>query len=162
MDHVITEAVTPLARLRGLALRRSLAPGHGLLLRRCRSVHTFGMRFALDLVWLDGAGRPVRVDAAVPPWRVRAAGAAHAVVELAAGGAAAYVAASAGVPPALCSSSPVASSRRVPELPELGGVAAEQQPDRPVRDRARSGGPPPASGRGGRCGRGTTRGSRAT
>jgi uncharacterized protein len=138
MDHVITEAVTPLARLRGLALRRSLAPGHGLLLRRCRSVHTIGMRFALDLVWLDGAGRPVRVDAAVPPWRVRGCRAAHAVVELAAGGAAAYVAASAGVPPALCSSSPVASSGGCPSWPSSEASRPNSSPTvQSVTSRAR-------------------------
>ena len=57
-------------RLLGLALRRR-PPGHALLLPRCRSVHTFGMRFALDLIWLDRDGRVLRVDEAVPPWRVR-------------------------------------------------------------------------------------------
>src|SRR3954468_22065030 len=58
-----------LGRLVGLALRRDR--GVALLLPRCRSVHTFGMRFALDLVWLDGAGEVVRVDRGVPPYRVR-------------------------------------------------------------------------------------------
>ena len=38
---------------------------------RARSTR-FGMRFALDLVWLDRDGRVVRVDRAVPPRRVRA------------------------------------------------------------------------------------------
>jgi uncharacterized membrane protein (UPF0127 family) len=40
------------------------------------------MRFALDLVWLDGGGRIVRIDHAVPPRRLRFCGAARAVVEL--------------------------------------------------------------------------------
>ena len=67
-------------RLLGLALRRR-PPAHALLLPRCRSVHTFGMRFPLDLVWLDRAGRVVRVDEAVPPWRVRSCRGADAVLE---------------------------------------------------------------------------------
>jgi uncharacterized protein len=74
-------------RLVGLAWRRSLPPGTGLLLPRCRSVHTFGMRFALDLVWLDASGEVVRVDRAVPPRRVRSCRAARSVVELPALGA---------------------------------------------------------------------------
>jgi len=76
----IVVARSPLARLLGLALRRR-PPGHALLLPRCRSVHTFGMRFPLDLIWLDRAGRAVRVDEAVPPWRVRSCRGADAVLE---------------------------------------------------------------------------------
>jgi hypothetical protein len=69
-------------RLVGLAWRRSVPPGTGLLLPRCRSVHTFGMRFALDLVWLDASGKVVRVDRSVPPRRVRSCRRARSVVEL--------------------------------------------------------------------------------
>lgn len=72
----------PLARLLGLAGLRVLPPRAGLLLPRTRSVHTLGMRFALDLVWLDGDGDVVRVDRAVSPGRVRSCRAARAVVEL--------------------------------------------------------------------------------
>ena len=53
-------------RLLGLALRAG-PPGHALMLPGCRSIHTFGMRFALDLVWLDEQGRVLAVDEAVPP-----------------------------------------------------------------------------------------------
>jgi hypothetical protein len=45
------------ARLRGLLGTRSLPRGHGLLLRPCRQVHSFFMRYALDLVFVDGRGR---------------------------------------------------------------------------------------------------------
>ena len=69
-----------LARLLGLALRRR-PPAHALLLPRCRSVHTFGMRFPLDLIWLDRDGRVLRVDEAVPPGRVRSCRRAAAVLE---------------------------------------------------------------------------------
>jgi hypothetical protein len=76
----ILVARSPLARLLGLALRRR-PPVHALLLPRCRSVHTFGMRFPLDLIWLDRDGRVLRVDEAVPPWRVRSCRDAAAVLE---------------------------------------------------------------------------------
>jgi uncharacterized protein len=72
------------ARLRGLALRRQPVD-EPLLIPRCRSVHTFGMRFALDLVWLGRGGRVLRIDREVPPWRVRFCPGAIEVLELAAG-----------------------------------------------------------------------------
>jgi uncharacterized membrane protein (UPF0127 family) len=71
-----------LGRLVGLALRRDR--GIALLLTRCRSVHTFGMRFPLDLVWLDATGSVVRVDRDVPPCRVRSCRRARSVLELSA------------------------------------------------------------------------------
>jgi hypothetical protein len=71
-----------LRRLLGLALRRAR---HSLLIPSCRSVHTFGMRFAIDLVWFDREGRVVAVDRAVPPNRVVARPAAWAVLEAPAG-----------------------------------------------------------------------------
>ncbi len=72
----------PLARLLGLAWLHPLSPATGLLLPRTRSVHTCGMRFALDLVWLDREGRVVRIDRDVHPWRIRTCRGARAVVEL--------------------------------------------------------------------------------
>lgn len=82
----VRRAGDPLARLVGLAGLRGLPTATGLLLPKTRSIHTFGMRFALDLVWLDAAGRVVRVDRAVRPWRVRGCRGACAVVELPARG----------------------------------------------------------------------------
>jgi uncharacterized protein len=56
-------------RARGLMGRAALAPHEGFLLRRCRSVHTFGMRFAIDAVLLDGDDRIVAV-VPMPPGRL--------------------------------------------------------------------------------------------
>jgi uncharacterized membrane protein (UPF0127 family) len=84
MDLPIILADTPRRRLRGLLGHRT-PPSHALLLDPCRSVHTFGMRFALDLHWLDAEGAPLRVDRAVRPWRVRACRRARAVVEVPSG-----------------------------------------------------------------------------
>ena len=72
------------ARLLGLAfLDRAQAPP-GLLIPRCRSVHTFGMRFPLDLHFLDAQGHEVSVRAGVRPGRLARERRACSVLELAA------------------------------------------------------------------------------
>ena len=68
-------ARTPFERLAGLAGLRELEDGNGLLIPRCRSVHTVGMRFALDVSFgeLDAVPGDLRllvVHRAVPPWRM--------------------------------------------------------------------------------------------
>ena len=73
------------SRARGLAGLRRLAPDHALLLAPCRSVQTIGMCFALDLLWLDGGGRLIRVDLHVSPRRLRTCLRARAVIETNAG-----------------------------------------------------------------------------
>jgi hypothetical protein len=93
---VVVEAATVAARLRGLAGLRDLPPHVGLQLAPCRSVHTFGMRFALDLVWLAADGTVVRVDRGVGPRRHRTALRARSVVETRAGAADAFLAAGLG------------------------------------------------------------------
>jgi trehalose synthase len=70
------------ARLLGLAGLDRDEAGPGLLIPRCRSVHTFGMRFALDLVFLDAEGRPRSVRTGVGPRRVAFDRRASAVLEL--------------------------------------------------------------------------------
>lgn len=78
-------ASRPLARLLGLALLGPGRAGPGLLLPGCRAVHTIGMRFPLDVVFLDRAGAVLRVERRVPPGRFVADRRAAAVLELAAG-----------------------------------------------------------------------------
>ncbi len=80
----IRRARTRRERLRGLAWRRRPAP-YALLIERCRSVHTFGMAWRLDLIWLDAEGCPVRVDQGVGPCRVKACRRARAVLEVPSG-----------------------------------------------------------------------------
>ena len=72
-------------RRRGLAKMTPLPAGYGLRILKCNSIHTFGMRFALDLVWLGRKGRVVRVDHAVAPRRMKLCVRARSVVEAAAG-----------------------------------------------------------------------------
>lgn len=54
----------------GLGWRDRAEAGAGLLIPRCASVHTFGMRFPLDLYFLDDEGRVLAVRRRVPPRRV--------------------------------------------------------------------------------------------
>jgi uncharacterized protein len=75
----------PAERRRGLARLDDLHPRHALRLEPCRAVHTFGMRFALDLIWLARDGGVVRVDRAVPARRHRLCLRARSVVETRAG-----------------------------------------------------------------------------
>lgn len=57
-------------RFKGLMLSAPLADDAAFLIRRCSSVHTFFMRHALDLAYLDQDGQIVKLERNVPPWRV--------------------------------------------------------------------------------------------
>ncbi len=69
----------------GLLKHERLNPGEGLWIVPCESVHTFFMKFPIDLVYLDRKKRVRKVRHAVPPWRLSACLRAHSVVELPAG-----------------------------------------------------------------------------
>ena len=58
------------ARFRGLMGRSSLREGEGLVLKGDKSIHTFFMRFPIDVVYADQEGRVVRVDSAMVPNRI--------------------------------------------------------------------------------------------
>jgi uncharacterized membrane protein (UPF0127 family) len=74
-------------RMRGLLGRAPLAPDEALLIEPCSSVHTFGMRYPIDLAYLDGEGRVLRVVPRVAPLRMSARPGARATLEMAAGAA---------------------------------------------------------------------------
>ena len=69
-------------RLRGLAFRDREEAGPGLLIPRCASVHTFGMRFSLDVYFLDADRQVLSVRRRVPPRRVLRHPGACAVLEI--------------------------------------------------------------------------------
>jgi uncharacterized protein len=75
-------ATTRVSRVLGLALLSEERAGAGLLIPRCRSIHTFGMLFRLDLLFLDHEGRVVELRRRVPACRVVRLPAADAVLEL--------------------------------------------------------------------------------
>jgi uncharacterized membrane protein (UPF0127 family) len=72
-------------RKRGLLGRDSLEKGSAMIIAPCSSVHTFFMRFAIDVAFVAKDGRVIKVCAAVRPWRIAAALRAFAVIELPAG-----------------------------------------------------------------------------
>jgi uncharacterized membrane protein (UPF0127 family) len=69
-------------RLLGLALLDRPAAGPGLLIPRCAAVHTFGMRFALDVYFLGDDGEILGTRRAVPPRRFVSRRGAAAVLEV--------------------------------------------------------------------------------
>jgi uncharacterized membrane protein (UPF0127 family) len=87
----VAEAHTRAARLKGLAKLDAMPASMALHIPKCWSVHTFTMRFPLDLVWLARDGSVVRIDENVPPRRVRTCVRARSVVECNAGRARAFV-----------------------------------------------------------------------
>ena len=82
LGHRVPLARGGRARLLGLAFLDREPAGTGLLIPRCASVHTFGMRFALDLYFLDREGALLAVRRRVPPRRVAWQRGAAAVLEL--------------------------------------------------------------------------------
>ncbi|MBU5612493.1 DUF192 domain-containing protein [Geomonas sp. Red51] len=70
-------------RLKGLLGRRELPAGRGLWIKPCSSVHTFGMRFTIDVLFLDRDMRVVAMAKTLRPNRVSPfCSQAHSVLEL--------------------------------------------------------------------------------
>jgi uncharacterized membrane protein (UPF0127 family) len=81
----VREADTAWTRMMGLLGRASLPEDEGLLLAPAWSIHTWGMRFPIDVVFIDREERVLRIVEVIRPWRLVSHWRAHAVVELAAG-----------------------------------------------------------------------------
>lgn len=75
-------------RLLGLIGRQDFVEGQGFLIPRCRSIHMFFMRFAIDAVFINDRDRVVLLRVGLKPWRTATCWRARAVLELPAGGAA--------------------------------------------------------------------------
>ncbi|HXB68108.1 MAG TPA: DUF192 domain-containing protein [Candidatus Acidoferrales bacterium] len=69
----------------GLLKHERLSPGEGLWITPCESVHTFFMKFPIDLVYLDKKRKVRKVRHRVPPWRLSMCLTAHSILELPAG-----------------------------------------------------------------------------
>lgn len=76
--------ITWRARLQGLLGRSPPAPREIWCLPRCSAVHTLGMAYPIDVVWLNAEGRIVRLWVAMPPGRLAWQRGATEVLELAA------------------------------------------------------------------------------
>lgn len=84
--HLMMAAST-LERMRGLLGRAALGPREGMLLPRCGMIHTFGMRYPIDVVYLDRDHRVLKVRTALAPRRMDGHLRARSVLELAVGSA---------------------------------------------------------------------------
>ena len=78
-------AETSEKRRRGLLGRDMLDPSAALIIAPCSAIHTFFMRFVIDVVFVDRDGRVLKMVSDVKPWRIAASSRAYAVVELNAG-----------------------------------------------------------------------------
>jgi uncharacterized membrane protein (UPF0127 family) len=85
LAHALTGAFDSASRRTGLLGRDGLDAGHALIIAPTSAIHTFFMRFAIDVAFVRRDGRVVGVRHAMKPWRVAGALGAHAVVELPAG-----------------------------------------------------------------------------
>jgi uncharacterized protein len=82
-------ADTSKLRRTGLLKHESLEPGDGLWIVPSEAVHTFGMKFAIDVLFLDKRKRVRKIRASMPKRRIALDLLGHSVLELPAGMAAA-------------------------------------------------------------------------
>jgi hypothetical protein len=85
LAHCVDVADEGIKRRKGLLGREALSAGEGLWIVPCESIHTFGMQFPIDLIYLDRDKRVKKIRDGVPPWRISACLSAHSVLELASG-----------------------------------------------------------------------------
>ncbi len=81
----VKPAATFLRRLKGLLGTNSLPAGQALWIYPCNSVHTFGMNYAIDVIFLNHSNQVLKVVPAMPPGRIAFCRAAKSVVEFPAG-----------------------------------------------------------------------------
>ena len=77
-------------RLRGLLGRPPLTLGQAMLIDPCHSVHTIGMRYPIDVVYLDKNYRVLKVVECLAPYKFSACKGASYTIELSAGAACRY------------------------------------------------------------------------
>jgi uncharacterized membrane protein (UPF0127 family) len=80
--HTVLTAFDSQSRRKGLLGRDSLADGSALIIAPTSAIHTFSMRFAIDVLFVSKDGRVLKCRQEVRPRRVAAAFRAFAVVEL--------------------------------------------------------------------------------
>lgn len=71
-------------RLRGLLFTENLSPNHGMYIKPCSEVHSFGMAYALDVVFLDSESKVIKLDV-LPKRSMRRCRRARSVIELSKG-----------------------------------------------------------------------------
>lgn len=84
----VEPALDSRTRGKGLLGRSHLPAGSGMILAPCSSIHTFFMKFAIDVVFVKADGRVVKICRELGAWRLAGALGSFGVVELPAGAAA--------------------------------------------------------------------------
>ena len=85
MATILEKAFDATTRKRGLLGRNDLPVGHALIIAPSNMVHTFFMRFAIDILFVSKAGVVVKASARVPARRIVGAFRGFAVIEMRAG-----------------------------------------------------------------------------
>ncbi|HZQ54662.1 MAG TPA: DUF192 domain-containing protein [Bryobacteraceae bacterium] len=85
LGHAIRIADRASTRRKGLLGRSKLDPGEGLWIVPCQGIHTWGMKFPIDVLYLDRKKTVRKLRRALRPWRVSICLWAHSVLELPAG-----------------------------------------------------------------------------
>ena len=84
----LERAETFFTRLVGLLGRSSIPAGSGLLISPCNQIHTFFMKFVIDVIFLDKHGKIIKIYMCLKPWKLTALVLkARSVIELSEGGA---------------------------------------------------------------------------
>jgi uncharacterized membrane protein (UPF0127 family) len=83
--HEVRTALDSATRRKGLLGLDGMPSGSALIIAPCSAIHTWFMRFAIDVVFVAKDGRVIKVRERLNAWRMSAALSAHAVVELPAG-----------------------------------------------------------------------------
>ena len=78
-------AQTSAQRRRGLLGRDAMEDGTALVITRCNAVHTIGMRFRIDVAFVDSRGQVKKVVEDLAPWRIALSPFATTVIEFPAG-----------------------------------------------------------------------------
>src|SRR5438270_2397128 len=88
-DSVLTQfaeiADTSATRRKGLLGRTGLAPGQGIWIIPCSAVHSLGMKFTIDVVYVNRALKVLKVRPSMAPWQMSMCLFAHSVLELPSG-----------------------------------------------------------------------------
>jgi hypothetical protein len=82
LGEAIETADSSAMRTKGLLSRTGLEAGSGLWIVPCEAIHTFFMKFAIDVVFIDKKKRVRKTVPGLRPWRIAACLPAYSVLEL--------------------------------------------------------------------------------
>jgi uncharacterized protein len=83
-DQLMT-AFDSATRRKGLLSQVSLPPSAAMIIAPTNAIHTFFMKFPIDIAFVSKSGRVLKIRSGVPAWRMTGSLRAFAVLELAAG-----------------------------------------------------------------------------